>query len=107
MAFAEDLSVFFDTAGGFAVTATLTPADIVDSPGGAGSVIFDANGLVLESLGIQTSGPSAVCPASQWPAIAPGQALDIEHASGTVAYLIRSATPVDDGALVLLALARN
>jgi len=30
MAFAEDLSVFFDTAGGFAVTATLTPADIVD-----------------------------------------------------------------------------
>lgn len=95
MAFAEDLSVFFDAAG-FAVEATLTP-------GGPGLVIYDENGAILEEYGIQHSGPAALCPASQWPNVASGHTLTI----GAASYVVRSAPRIDDGALMLLTLARS
>lgn len=94
MAFAEDLSAFFD-ATGFAVEATLTP-------GGPGLVIYDENGAILEEYGVQHSGPAALCPASQWPNAASGNTLAI----GATTYLVRSAPRIDDGALMLLTLAR-
>ena len=97
--FAEDLSVFFSTAE-FAVAATLAGV-------GAGTVIFNANGLVLEELGVQTSGPTALCPASQWPTVAEAQALAIDLPAGSTNFVIRVVTPLDDGALVLLTLARQ
>jgi hypothetical protein len=95
MAFAENLTPFFNSAE-FAVAATL-------SSGGAGVVIYDENGLVVDEFNLQTSGPSAVCPASQWPGAAIGDTLTI----GATTYLVRSARRIDDGALLLLTLARS
>lgn len=95
MAMIEDFSVFFDDDE-FAVQATLTPT------GGAGFVIFDENGTILDAYGIQHSGPAAICPTNQWPAVAIGNTLTI----GAVAYTVRSALRIDDGGLTLLTLAR-
>ena len=99
MAFAEDLSVFLDDDD-FAVRASVAAGD-------SGNVIFDANGLVLAEMGVQTSSPSAVGAAADWAHTSEGQILEIEHASGTVGYLVRGVTPLDDGAFVLITLARN
>lgn len=101
MAFAEDLSVFF-SADEFAVAAEVPLG--LDSY--AGLVIFDANGAVLESFGVQTSGPAALRRSDEITEAVEGAQLDIVHADGTVRYQIRSATQIDDGALTLLALAR-
>jgi hypothetical protein len=98
--FSEDFQVFFNTAD-FAVSATYTPAG--GSPSDAASVIFDANGQVLEEFGVQTLAPSAVLPASQWPTIAEGDTLNI----GATAHRIRGVIPLDDGALKSLTLARS
>jgi hypothetical protein len=101
MAFAEDLSVFLDDDD-FAVHASVFAVD-----GDSGNLIFDANGLVLADMGVQTSSPSAVGAAADWAHTSEGQVLEIEHASGTVGYLVRGVTPLDDGAFVLITLARN
>lgn len=101
MAFTEDLSVFFNAAE-FALAAEVVGGVEDDY---AGLVIFDANGAVLETFGVQTSGPAALRRTSELSEAVEGAELDIEHAGGTVRYLIRSATPMDDGALTLLALA--
>jgi hypothetical protein len=94
MAFAEDLSLFFD-AEEFADEATLTP-------GGGGVVIFDRNGLTIEDLGVQTEGPSAVFPTTQWPNAAVTHTLSI----GSTSYTVRAVTPLLDGAITLLTLTR-
>lgn len=90
----EDLSVFFN-GDDFAVEATA-------SPGGVGSVIFDENGVILQQMGIETSGPSLICPASQWPSLTNTGTVTI----GLVTYKVRSSIALDDGAIKLLALAR-
>ena len=95
MAFSEDLGAFFSDSE-FAVQATLTP-------GGPGLVIYDENGAVAESYNVQGSGPVALCPASQWPTLAIGDTLAI----GAASYLVRAALRIEDGALVLLTLART
>lgn len=97
MAFAEDLSVFLNEDE-FAVSAEVVL-------GSAGSVIFDTQGSILESFGVQTTGPAALCRTDELTDAVEGAQLDIAHASGTVRYLVRSATPLDDGAFTLLALA--
>lgn len=95
MAFTEDLSPFFDAAG-FATEAILTP-------GGAGLVIYDENGAILDDYGVQHSGPAALCPASQWPNVAIGDTLTI----GATTFLVRSTPRIEDGALRLLTLTRT
>lgn len=99
MAFAEDLSVFLNTDE-FADAAQVVL-------GSSGAVIFDANGAVLETFGVQTSGPAALRRTDALTDAVEGAQLDIAHAAGTVRYLVRSATPVDDGAFTLLALVRT
>jgi len=101
MAMTEDFTLFFDTDE-FAVSASLTP-----SAGGAaspGAVLFDENGLIIPELDVQTTEPSAICPSSQWPSAAEGDALSIELDTGTRGYVLRSAFPLKDGRLLLLAL---
>lgn len=100
MAMIEDFTLFFNLAE-FAV-------DVVHTPDGgvavaAAPAIFDANGAVLESMGIATQGPAVLAPATTWPTVADGDALAI----GAANYLVRSVLAVDDGALVVLALART
>lgn len=98
--FAEDLTLFFDVDGGFAVQATRTPVG-----GGAatsGAVIFDANGLELEALGVVTSAPGIVVPANTWTGLAEGDAIAI----GTANYRVRQVYPKDDGALSVAVLAK-
>lgn len=94
--FAEDLSVFFSDTE-HAHSATLAAA--------AGTVIYSENGLELGDLGVQTVGPTALCPATQWPAAADGQTLVVAFQSGARSFKVRSVTLLDDGSLVLLTLA--
>lgn len=92
MAFTEDLSAFFDATSGFATAATYDGATAV-------SVIFDHE--FLRAFGIlDTSNPSALGKASDFPAGAVTKTLLI---SGTT-YTIRSRQLMDDGALVVLQL---
>jgi hypothetical protein len=100
MAMTEDFTVFFNTAE-FAVDVVHTPAGGSAAP--AAPAIFDANGAVVESMGVATSGPAVVVPVGTWPAIAEGDALAI----GAATYVVRSVLAVDDGALAVLALART
>ena len=95
MPFIEDFSAFFNDAE-FASEATLTP-------GGPGLVIFDEHGEIHQEFNVEHSGPSALCPASQWPNAASGATLTIAG----VSYVVRSAPRIDDGALMLLTLART
>jgi hypothetical protein len=90
MAFAEDLSVFFNDDD-FAVTATLNAV-------ASGNVIVDA--AFLASLGVDTTNPTALAIASEYPASARGKTL----VAGGSTYTIRSREPIDDGAIVLLQL---
>ncbi|MEO8153570.1 MAG: hypothetical protein ABI605_10910 [Rhizobacter sp.] len=99
MSMTEDLGAFFSTSE-FAETATLTP-------GRAGVVIYDENGTILESMGVQTSGPSALFPVSQWPLASEGDAITIDLAAGSQSFVVRSVEPLDDGAIGLLTLART
>ncbi len=101
MAFAEDFSVFF-SIDEFADAATWTASG---GEPAEGAVIFDRNGLVLEEFGVDTASPAAVCPATQWPAAASGDALTIHLAGGDVHAVLRAVTPLRDGAIVLLTLA--
>lgn len=111
MAFAEDLSPFFDTAAGFAVVATRTPA----GGGGAtaGNVILDGPGAVLDS-GVITDAPTALIPATQWSGVAEGDAVvvdagDLPATQMALAgsYVVRQVLPEADGATVRLVLARS
>lgn len=97
MAFTEDLSVFINPDE-FAVGAEVLL-------GSTGSVIFDTQGSILEAFGVQTTGPAALRRTDELTDAIEGAQIDIAHASGTVRYLVRSATPLDDGAFTLLALA--
>jgi hypothetical protein len=102
MAFTEDLAPFFD------VDEFAVPASVFAVGGASGRLIFDANGLVLPEMGVQSTSPSAIGPAADWAGVTDGQLLEIQHASGTVGYLVRGAPQLlDDGALVLLTLARQ
>ena len=89
MPFAEDLTVFLNTAD-FAEAATYNGATAV-------KVIFDAS--YLESLGIAGTNPVALGLSSHFAAPA-GKTLLI----GATTYTIRNTRPVDDGAFVLLEL---
>jgi hypothetical protein len=104
MAMTEDLSLFFSEED-FAVSAVHTPAG--GSPAPAASVLYDANGAILEQYGVQSMQPAAVCPAAQWPTLAEGDALSITLPAGATAFRVRSVQVVDDGALKLLTLART
>lgn len=93
MAFAEDLSVFFDTAGGFAVSATFTPYG-----GGAqvsASVIFDTpTEDILGGDGLSDE-YAITYQATDLPGIK-------SNATGTiagVAYKVREVKLLDDGKL--------
>lgn len=89
MAFAEDLSVFFDT-NGFAV-------DAIYNSGAAVKVVFDA--AYLEALGISGTNPVVFGKASDF--IDPvGKSLAI----GAESYVIRNSRPMTDGAIVTLEL---
>lgn len=104
MAFTEDLSLFFEPTE-FADSATLTPAATgVAAPG---NVLFDLNGLVADEFDVQSTGPTVVCPANQWPGLREGDHLAIAFAGGTLYYKLRVVTPLADGALVLLTLAQS
>lgn len=93
MAFAEDLSVFFDDEYGFADTATL---DAVAS----GSVIYDE--AYLRELGmVSGSDPIALARASQYTRSDVGKTLVI---NGKGTFKIRDVQSQDDGALVILQL---
>lgn len=110
MAFAEDLSPFFATAG-FAITASRTPAG-----GGSaqpGSAIMDEPGVVLDE-GVVSDSPSALIAATQWVSVAQGDTITVSsgdltpalaHLAGT--YKVRQIMPEDDGATRRLILART
>lgn len=105
MAFAEDLSVFFDVDGGFAVMASRTPAAGGVSPDAA--VIFDVNGLNHEEFEVVTAEPALIVPASVWPSLAEADLLSIES-SDTVEggdFKVRQTYPVRDGAIAVAILA--
>jgi hypothetical protein len=99
--FAEDLSLFFDVANGFAVNALRTPA------GGAveatpRAVIFDANGLQNADFGVVTQQPAFLVPADTWPTLAELDEFEI----GGQNYRARPPYPNRDGALMVVELAR-
>ena len=104
MAFDEDLSAFFNPLE-FGETALLTPA--AGGDGVPGNVIFDLDGLIVGEYEVQSDGPTALCPRSQWPTVREGDHLAIDFRAGRLFYRLRSVTPVKDGALVLLALAKT
>jgi hypothetical protein len=98
MPMTEDLTVFFN-ADEFATAATHTPLGM--AAGEPVNVIFDRNGLVIPELDVQTTGPTVLLPTAWW-AVAEGDTITI---AGTTAYVVRSASPVDDGVLTLITLA--
>lgn len=99
--FAEDLSVFFDVDGGFAVHALRTPVGGV-AEAEPQAVIFDANGLDLVEFEVVTQDPSFVVPTSTWPSLAEGDEVEI----GLLNYRVRQAYPARDGAISVAILAR-
>lgn len=104
MAFTEDLSLFFAPAE-FGDTALLTPNG--GGAGTAGTVLFDVDGLVLDQYDVQSQGPTALAPATQWPGVREGDHLAVQHATGSKYFRVRAVTPLSDGAICLLALART
>lgn len=62
MAFAEDLDVFLDVPGGFAVDATLLDPAIEDDEGVPLKLIFDSAGI--DEFGVITPDPSALAKTS-------------------------------------------
>jgi hypothetical protein len=104
MAFTEDLSVFTDVDGGFAVAATLA--------GEAVRVIFDAPGADLFDGQVATTEPSALIAASDEPAVGQslvlaGGDLPAQLAQHAGSYSVRSVMPEGpDGAFVRAVLAK-
>ena len=99
--FVEDLSVFFDVDGGFAVDALRTPAGgVIEAEPQA--VIFDANGLNVEEFDVVTQAPGFIVPTSTWPTIAPEDTFLI----GAVTYRARQVYPHRDGALTVAEVTR-
>lgn len=91
--FAEDLSPFFDTtehATAAALQGLATPIN----------VIFDA--AYLEALGVSSTNPVALAKASDVAEADVGKTLTIN----SVVYTIKDRQPQDDGATVLLQLAK-
>jgi len=99
--FLEDLSVFFDVAGGFAVDALRTPAGGV-AEAEPQAVIFDANGLNVEEFDVVTQAPAFVVPADTWPTLAEADEFEI----GGTDYRARQVYPHRDGALTVAELVR-
>lgn len=99
--FVEDLSVFFDVAGGFAVYALRTPAGGVEEST-AQAVIFDANGLDVEEFDVVTEQPALIVPASTWVSLAVGDEFTID----SVEYRARQVYRHRDGALRVAILTR-
>ena len=93
--FCEDLSAFFDVAGGHAVAATLA--------GRAVQVVLDTESQQDFDAGLVTQAPAALLRTSQAAAAAPGQALAVGAAIYTVRQVLREPP---DGALTRLVLAR-
>jgi hypothetical protein len=94
MAFSEDLTVYFDTVNGFAVTATLNAV-------ASGAVIFD-EGFLRELNIVSGSNPMAMAIAADYAADCVGKTLAIAQGS----FVIRDRQLMDDGKLVLLQLER-
>jgi hypothetical protein len=104
MAMTENLSLFFNQAE-FAVAAVFTPAGGAAQP--SASVIYDANGGLLQAMGVETLGPAVLVPATQWPTLREGDSLVLTLPAGAAAFKVRVVEALDDGALLLLTLARN
>lgn len=87
--FAEDLSAFFDVAGGFAVNATIGAATV--------PVIFD-NGY-QSALGgmVESTGPACVAKTSDVASVVQGSVLTI----AAVAYTVTGIEPDGTGTTVL------
>lgn len=99
--FAEDLSVFFDIDGGFAVGALRTPVGGV-AEADEQAVVFDANGLNVEEFDVVTQAPSLIVPTSTWATLAEGDEFEI----GGTNYRARQVYPSGDGAISVVVLAR-
>ena len=97
MAFAEDLTVFFNSDE-FAVEAVHTPAGGSAEP--SVPVIFDHAADISE--GVVATEPTFQVPAGTWPTLAPGSGMAI----GGVSYRVRTITPIGDGAVLFVALAK-
>lgn len=91
--FTEDLSPFFDTDTGFAVSATLQ-----GGASGGVSVIFDE--AYLEQFGIAGTRPAALAKAADVAQTDVGKTLSV----GSTTYTIKGRELVDDGAIALLIL---
>jgi hypothetical protein len=92
--FTENVSQFFDVAGGFAVDATLNAVAV--------SAIFDTESL-FELDGVVTQQPSALLPTSSAASTAPGQAFVANAVTYTVRRVLREPP---DGVLTRLVLTR-
>jgi hypothetical protein len=92
--FAEDLSVFFDATGGFALPAVwgALPA----------SVIFDSPAEDVLSGQVVGTDFSVTIPATVWPTIARDASITI---TGKGTFTVREVRPLADGALKRLVLA--
>lgn len=97
MAFAEDLSVFFNDDE-FAVEAVHTPAGGSAEP--AVAVIFDQAAQLGD--GVVATEPTIHVPASAWPTLAQGSGIVIAG----VAYRARTPVPMDDGAVLFVPLVK-
>ena len=91
--FAEDMTVFFDAAAGFALPATWGAL--------SASVIFDSPAEDVLSGQVVGTDFSVVLPASFWPGIARDASVTI---TGKGTFVVREVRPLTDGALKRLVL---
>jgi len=91
--FSEDLTVFFDAAGGFATSATWGAT--------SASVIFDSPAEDVLSGQVVGTDFSVVLPADEWPGIARDQSITI---TGKGTFVVREVRPLTDGRLKRLVL---
>lgn len=87
---ADDLAAFFDTAGGFAQTATVG--------GSSFPVIFDSAYQVAIDGVVESAGPACHARTSQVSAVVQGTAITIN----AVSYKVREVQPDGTGVTVLL-----
>lgn len=92
--FAEDLTVFFDATGGFALPATWGAVQA--------SVIFDSPAEDVLSGQVLGTDYSVTVPSSVWPGIARDAVITI---TGKGTFTVREVRPLADGALKRLVLA--
>ncbi|WP_294344695.1 hypothetical protein [Prosthecochloris sp.] len=95
MAFAEDISLFFDKTDGFAVSATFKAAAI--------DVIFDNEYYAVpgEEVDVESSQPAAHCKSSDVASAVIGDALTINDGDHAGDYTIINVRPDGTGVTIL------